>query len=200
MFDNEDQEAILRFIFSREANVELALGVMVTRQRITERVIKEFSLRLEAELNKHAKQLGDSWEVVNQIKKNPLECYRSIYLIKQEWKDLYRINLSAEKGNARDFILGVWNDWEQLGQRRLDGGQISTALQGVVRSGTTTDYWPFYLWADPYRHWSDEMTMLSFLGDRGKQTVSALGGIMLTIAKSTEKIIDKVVQGINPPP
>lgn len=110
MFSHEDQEAILRFIFSREANVELALGVMAARRRISERVIKDFLTRLEAELGLKARQLGDSWKVVNELQTNPFERYLQVYLTKQDWNDLYRISLGPENWGARGFILGVWNN------------------------------------------------------------------------------------------
>jgi hypothetical protein len=192
MFSNEDQEAILRFIFSREANVEFALGILAARQQTNERIIKDFLARLEADLGMKARQLGDPWRVVNELKTNPFERYSHIYMTKQGWNDLYRISLGPESWGARGFILGVWNNWDTLGQR-LDGGRIKAALQGLVRSGTTTDYWPFYMWADPYRNWVDERTLRCFLTNQCVQTLEALAGVMLTIAKATENIIDTVV-------
>jgi hypothetical protein len=187
MFSAEDQEAILRFIFSREANVELALGVLAARQRISERIIKDFLTRLEAELGLKARQLGDSWKVVNELQTNPFARFLQVYMTKQDWNDLYRISLGSESWNARGFILGVWNNWDTLGQR-LDGGQLTAALQGQVRSGTTSDAWPFWMWAAPYRNWTDERTMGCFLGSRGIQAVADLAGAMLTIARATEKV------------
>jgi len=192
MFSKEDQEAILHYIFSREANVELALGVMAARQSISERIIKDFLTRLEAALDLKARQLGDSWKVVNELKKNPFERHLQVYITKRDWNDLYRIFLSPDKWGARGFFLGVWNNWDILGHR-LDGGRIRAALEGSVRSGGTADQWPFWTWADPYRHWSDERTLSCFLGDRGVQAVSDLAGVMFTIARVTKKVIDTVV-------
>ncbi len=192
MFSNEDQEAILRFVFSREANVELALGVIAARQSISERIIKDFLIRLEADLGLKARQLGDSWKVVNELKTNPFEHWLQVYMTKQDWNDLYRISLGPENWGAKGFILGVWNNWDMLGQR-LESGRIRAARQGLVRSGTTTDWWPFYMWADPYRHWVDERTLSCFLGDRVVQAVADLAGAMLTIAVVTEEVIDTVV-------
>lgn len=192
MFSDEDQEAILRFIFSREANVELALGVMVARQKISERIIKDFLTRLETDLDLKARQLGDAWQAVNELKANPFERWLSVYITKRDWNDLYRIALCPENWGARGFILGVWSNWDILAQR-LDGGRIKEALQGLVRSGTTSNAWPFWMWADPYRHWTDETTLSCFLGDRGIRAVSNLTEVMLTIAKTTENIIDTVV-------
>ncbi|SRR6266568_4967989 len=148
MFSNEDQEAILRFIFSREANVELALGVMAARQSISERIIKDFLTRLEAALDLKARQLGDSWKVVNELKPNPFKRHSQVYMTKQDWHDLYRIFLSPANWGARGFFLGVWNNWDILGQR-LDGGRIRDALEGHVRRGAIADQWPFWIWADP---------------------------------------------------
>lgn len=192
MFSHEDQEAILRFIFSREANVELALGVTAARQRISQRVIKDFLTRFEADLDTKVRQLGDSWKVVNELKTNPFERWLQVYMTKHDWNDLYRISLGPEQWGAKGFILGVWNNWDTLGQR-FDGGRIGAALQGRVRSGTTTDWWPFYMGADPYRHWVDERTLSRFLGDQGVQAVADLAGAMLTIAMATEEVIDTVV-------
>jgi hypothetical protein len=192
MFSTEDQEAILRFVFSREANVELALGVTAARQRISERIIKDFLTRLEADLGQRARKLGDSWKVVNELKTNPFEQWLQVYLTKQDWNDLYRIALGPENYGAKGFILGVWNNWDTLGQR-LDGGRIRAALEGSVRSGMASNWWPFYIWADPYRHWADERTLSRFFGDRGVQAVADLAGTMFNIAGTTEKVIDTVV-------
>jgi hypothetical protein len=192
MFSHEDQEAILRFIFSREANVELALGVLAARQSISERIIKDFLTRLEVDLSLQARQLGDTWTVVNELKTNPFEHWLQVCLTKQEWNDLYRISLEPVNMNARVFVLGVWNNWATLGQR-LDGGRIRAALQGHLRSGTTNDWWPFSMSADPYQNWVDERTLSCFLGKRGVQAVADLTGAMLTIARATEKVIDTVV-------
>ena len=96
MFSHEDQEAILRFIFSREANVELALGVIAARQSINERIIKDFLTRLEAALCLKAKQLGDSWKVGNELKTNPFGRWLKIYMTKEDWNDLYQISLCPE--------------------------------------------------------------------------------------------------------
>lgn len=192
MFSPEDQEAILRFVFSREANVELALGVIAARQRINERIIKDFLTRLEADLGQGARKLGDPWKVVNELKTNPFERYLQVYITKQDWDGLYRIALGPENWGAKGFILGVWNNWDTLGQR-LDGGRIRAALEGRVRSGMTSDHWPFYMWADPYRHWADERTLSRFHGNRGVEAVADLAGIMLTIAGATEEVIDTVV-------
>ena len=192
MFSHEDQEAILRFIFSREANVELALGVLAAKKRISERIIKDFLTRLEAELGLQARDMGGSWKVVNELKTNPFERYSQVYMTKRDWNDLYRIALGPESWGARGFILGVWNHEDTLGQR-LDGGRIMAALQGHVRSGLTSDAWPFWMWADPYRNWDDERTLACFLGSRDIQAISDLAGVMLTIARATEHVIDTVV-------
>jgi hypothetical protein len=41
---------ILRFIFSSERHVELALGILAARQSVCERIIKDFLVKLEAGL------------------------------------------------------------------------------------------------------------------------------------------------------
>ena len=110
MFSNADQAAILRFIFSSEANVELALGVLAAGQSIRERIIQDFLTSLEAELARKASQLGASWKVVNELKTNPFEHWLQIYMTKQDWNDLYRISLGPENSDARGFILGVWSN------------------------------------------------------------------------------------------
>jgi hypothetical protein len=193
MVRNADQDAILRFVFSREANAELALGVLAARQAIQEKIIKDFLPGLERTLVQKAKELGKAWTVVNELSTNPCKQYAQIYLTKTNWNNLYRIALDAQTPEARDFILGVHNDWDTL-KRRLDGGKISQALQGHVRSGITTDWWPFYMWAAPYRHWDDARTLACFLGEKGVQAVSFLAGAMFTIAQATESVIDTVVQ------
>ncbi|MBA3965532.1 MAG: hypothetical protein H0X47_07130 [Nitrospirales bacterium] len=117
MFSTEDQEAILRYIFSHEANMELALGVIHARKAISERIIKDFLTRLEAKLVLEVRQLGGSWDVVNDLKKDPFQRYKQIYITKNDWKeddqDLYRISLGPEKWDAKGFCLG---SLERLGQ------------------------------------------------------------------------------------
>lgn len=134
MFSNEDQEAIFRFVFSNEANVELALGIIAAQQRIKEKIIKDFLARLEQDLVLKFNQLGDTWKVGNDLKKDPFQPYKQIYMTKGNWKDLYRISLAPDRLNAKGFFLGVWNDWDKL-QQRLDGGRIFEILQGHVKSG-----------------------------------------------------------------
>lgn len=192
MFSNEDQETILRFIFSRESNVELALGIMSARQSISEKIIKDFLAKLEDELCLKTKQLGDSWKVCNDLKANPFERWMQIYITKQNWNDLYRISLEPLNMNARGFVLGVWNNWDTLGQR-LDDEKIRAVLQGHVRNGSTNDWWPFYMSAAPYQNWIDERTLSLMWGNRGAQAISELTRAMVTIAVTTEKVIDIVV-------
>ncbi len=153
------KRAILRFIFDSDANVELALGVLAAGQSIRERIIQDFLTSLEAELGRKASQLGDSWEVANELKTDPFKHWSQVNITKQDWNDLYRISLEPLNMNARGFVLGVWNNWATLGQR-LDGGRIRAALQGHVRSGATNDWWPFYMSADPYQDWDDKRTLL----------------------------------------
>jgi hypothetical protein len=194
MFSNADQEATLRFIFSSEENVNRALGVLAVRQSIQERIIKDFSASLEAELALKARQLDGTWTVVNEFKTTPSKEYTQIYLTKTNWNNLYCIALQAEKPGARDVILGVQNDWNTLGGQRLDGGAISKALRGHVRSGRTTEWWPFCMWADPYRHWDNARTLACFRGAKSVQAISELAGAMFTMAQVTEQTIDTVVQ------
>lgn len=191
MLSNEDQEAIFRFVFSNEAHVELALGVISSRKSICERIIKDFLMRLDEDLTLKAKQLGDTWKVENELIKNPLDRWKGVYLTKDNWRGLYRISLSPERWDAKEFILGVWNDWDQLRQR-LDDGRIREGLQGHVQSGKVSDWWPYYRLADPYKDW-DEKTLASFLGEKNVKAISYLTSEMFNIAKNTEALIDKLV-------
>lgn len=193
MFSTEDQEAILRYVFSHEANMELALGVIHARKAISERIIKDFLTRLEAKLVLEVRQLGGSWNVVNDLKKDPFQPYKQIYITKGDWEDLYRISLAPDKFGGKGFFLGVWNDWDRLGQQRLDGGRISEVLEGHVKSGKISNEWPFWMWAAPYTDWVDEKTLTRFLGDKCDRSVSELADLMLNIAKTTETLIDKLV-------
>jgi len=94
--------------------------------------------------------------------------------------------------NAKGFVLGVWNNWDKLGQR-LDTGRISTALQGHLCSGRSNDWWPYYIPADPYQNWVDEKTLSRFFGNACEETVSELSEGMLKIARATEQTIDTVL-------
>jgi len=193
MFSDDDQEAVVRFVFSKDENVELALRVIAAGEAIRERIIKEFLAKLEDELWRRAKELGESWKVVNDLGKDPFKRWAQVYITKQEWGGLYAVFLEPEKPGPSDFVLGVWG----LGKKRpkdLDEGPVREALQQRFGRGMTNDGCPFYMWADPYRDWGDEATLCSFLGDRGSQAARALSDTMLTIARATEGIIDSVVQ------
>jgi len=191
MFSDDDQEEVVRFVFSKEENVELALAVMAAGQAIREKIIREFLTKLEDELWRRAKELGESWKVVNELSKDPFKRGLGLYLVKEDWRETYWVGLWSERGEARDFVLGIWHEGVPQG---FDGGRIREALEGRVRSGITNDQYPFYIWADPYRDWADEATLSGLVGDRGSQAVRALSDTTLTIAAATEGIIDKLVR------
>ncbi len=195
MFNPEDQKTILRFVFSQEVNLELALGINAISKEIAKQIIGQFLTLFENELRSRAGQLGPSWKVVNKLSKNPFQRYELIYLTKDEWHGLYLIAMSPENYEAKNFILGVRNNWDELGQR-YDQGRIGQALDGMIRKGMISDWWPFYILApDPYgKDWMDPSTLYYFIGERGKQTATKLSEGMYEIAQHTEKIIDELAQ------
>ena len=127
MFSNADQEAILRFIFSREANVELALGVLAAGPSIREKIIQDFLTSLEAELGRKTSQLGASWRVVNELKTDPFMRQAPVYMTKQDWNNLYKISLSPDNWGARGFFLGVWSNEDTLASGWTVADQRSSA-------------------------------------------------------------------------
>ncbi|RMH37113.1 MAG: hypothetical protein D6690_03995 [Nitrospirae bacterium] len=196
IFSYGGQDAIERFIFRREDHVHLALGVLAVQQRIKERIIKDFLRELEEELRKGImkdEKDGDSWKVVNELHASPFERYAYIYLMKENWHGLDSVALGREYRQARGFLFGVWNNFKEL-KRRLDDGKIKAALDGRIQSGNTSDWWPFWRWADPYRDWDDPRTLACLYGERKGEAISFLSEAMLTIAENVESVIDNIVE------
>jgi hypothetical protein len=196
MFSPEDQEAIVRFVFSKDENVELALAVMAAGRRIAEKIIKEFLTKLEEKLRQGAKELGESWKVVNDLISDPFtRDYLVMGVAKEDWRGLYRIGLWPEKRDARDFVVGVQGDWDRL-PKLFDGGRVKKALEGLLPAGITDDWNPFYMRAQQaYRDWGEPETLSCLHSDRGDLAVTYFADTIRTMARATEGIIDSVVQG-----
>jgi len=194
MFSPEDQETIVRFVFSKDENVELALGVMAAGRKIAEKIIGEFLTKLEEKLRQGAKELGESWKVVNDLISDPFtRDYLVMGVAKENWRGLYRIGLWPEKRDARDFVVGIQGDWDRL-PKLFDGGRVKKALEGPLPAGITDDWNPFYMRAhQAYRDWSDAETLSRFLGDRGTEAAAYFADPILTMARATEGIIDSLV-------
>jgi hypothetical protein len=88
MFSPADREAILHFVFSSEENVKMALAVSAVRREIKKKIIAEFAKKLECDLREGAKKLGETWEVVSELKGNPFDRWWQIYMAKRDWNDL----------------------------------------------------------------------------------------------------------------
>lgn len=193
MFTTEDQEAIVRFVFSKEENVELALGVMAAGDAIREKIIKEFLTRLEDELRRKVAELGESWKVVNDLIKDPFKRWEEVYITKQQWGGLYAVFLEPEKPGPSDFVLGVWGDRKKP-PKGLDEGPVREALQQRFGRGMTNEGAPFYMRANErYRDWADGATLCGLHGDRAKQAIEYFANTMVAMAGATQTLIDSLV-------
>jgi hypothetical protein len=180
-------------VFSKQENVELALGVMAAGQAIREKIIREFLTKLEEKLRQGAKELGKSWKVVNDLIKDPFGRWKQVYITNEEWGDCYAFAMEPEKPGPNGFVLGVWSNWEKP-PKDLDEAPIRVALEERFGRAMTNEGVPFYMLANQrYRDWDDPETLSRLHGDRALQAIEHFADTMVTMASTTEKIIDKLV-------
>lgn len=193
MFDNEDKEAILRYIFDND-KVEMALGVVAVQVAIRERIIREFLRQLKAELRLRFKDSESAW-LVGPDKIDQLhEKYWLIYLTKKTYKTHYSISLQPQKDGPKEFIFGVVHNLDGSPEG-LNDARIQEALKGKVPTGKSTSWWPYYRYWE-HGDWTDLTTLCALWGESGKRAASTLADDMLKIAQETEEVIDDLVSAL----
>ena len=194
LWESGDKDAVVEYVFQRTENTEVALRILAEEERIKRRIAREFVETVETRLQKSFSDRGAGWGIVNQLKKDALDRRKLIGVQKKSWDGLYCIGLMSEDKNGRRFMCGVWNDWEKL-RMRVDGGKISDAIKAAeVRSGWTTDWWPYGAWMERDRNWWDERTLGKMIGEDRELFAYELVDIIVRIADAVEITIDAVIE------
>lgn len=198
MLNNEDDNTLLDYlrkdVNEAEARLEIALAILKNAEDVKKETIKHISRKLAKALKVRAEQLGNSWQVVNDLEKDPFGEYSQIYMTKKDWGDLLWISFGSCSGkiDAKKFVLGVSNTKNEEHKQALGKEQIVAALKEQCPEGESSDSWPFFI--KKYEDLTKLETLFSFLGVEGENQVLGIAETMCSFAQASEHIIDEVVK------
>jgi len=181
---HDERDMIVDYVINSK-NVELALKIGASFDKIRERIIVVFLKNLETALKD---RLNNDWAIENSLIKNVFDHWRRISIAKKNWNDKYNIGISSEKHGARGFIIGILKGNEK--QEIIKDDILRKALDNY-KKGLQSPYWEWYINCEGhFKDWDNEEVLLSMHKYDGKSDIYFMNEIM-NIKDIAEPIIDK---------
>jgi len=174
MPDSTSEDAMADFILAGGKNFYTALLVYNAFPRAAEKLISAFAWDIERAL---AEEPG--WKVVrNTLASSPTEQFVELTWAPIEWEEFgWGISLSPQRGNARDFIFGIFavtagnKDADYLrdpgkypamsdADRTRLGDAIAPLLNSTGDRDRVSPWWSRYTYLRTIKNWTDPTVLM----------------------------------------
>jgi hypothetical protein len=151
----EDSEAIVDHAVESEDNLRMAVCVGLAFDRLKEKIVREFTARLIAELRT---RLGKSWAVKDAWSKTPLK-KGYISVRKEQWAGNLAVCLGCEKVGPSELY---WSTWPEKTLNTAKSAELKAALDEQYAPGFKNGAInPWWKWVDkPFGEWNTEEALI----------------------------------------
>ncbi|WP_043640721.1 hypothetical protein [Desulfovibrio sp. TomC] len=157
-----EKDAVVNYALASKRNLEIALNVIESRNQLLVSIYDSFGQRLK---DSFFKSLGDSsmWICNNTYAEEGMVSYAGIAFQKQSWsnKDIW-LNLEAQSGGVRDFIIGLSKDKDLEG---LLSQAVIDELNKEIGPGSQSKHWAWFQRVKQFSAWDDKKVLVALKYD-----------------------------------
>ncbi|BAH76687.1 hypothetical protein [Solidesulfovibrio magneticus] len=157
-----EKDAVVSYALASKKNLEIALNVIESRNQILVSIYNSFGQKLKSAF---FNSLEDSsmWTYKNTYADEGIVSYAGIAFQKQAWanKDIW-LNLEAQSGGVRDFIIGLSKDKDIEG---IVNNSVVDELNKEFGPGSQSKYWVWFQRVKQFSFWDDKKVLLALKYD-----------------------------------